>query len=74
MFKILVIQTLNNLSDERTEYLINDRLPQTGAIERLFDRFDATLRNTGYLPMSGQILDATRVAAPKHAIPTLRNR
>ncbi|GEK93672.1 hypothetical protein GWA01_14420 [Gluconobacter wancherniae NBRC 103581] len=26
MFKILVIQTLNNLSDERTEYLINDSL------------------------------------------------
>lgn len=26
MFNILVIQTLNNLSDERTEYLINDRL------------------------------------------------
>ncbi|WP_283091260.1 transposase [Gluconobacter kondonii] len=26
MFKILVIQTLNNLSDERTAYLINDRL------------------------------------------------
>jgi len=26
MFKILVIQTLNNLSDERTKYLINDRL------------------------------------------------
>ena len=25
MFKILVIQTLNNLSDERTEYLINER-------------------------------------------------
>ncbi|OAG75312.1 Mobile element protein [Acetobacter malorum] len=26
MFKILMIQTLNNLSDERMEYLINDRL------------------------------------------------
>jgi len=26
MFKILVIRTLNNLSDERAEYLINDRL------------------------------------------------
>ena len=92
MFKILVIQTLNNLSDERTEYLINDRLSfmrflglglsdrvpnaktvwlfrerltQAGAIERLFDLFDATLRNAGYLPMSGQILDATLVAAPK---------
>lgn len=26
MFKVLVIQTINALSDERTEYLINDRL------------------------------------------------
>jgi hypothetical protein len=34
-------------------------------IQNLFDRFDATLRNAGYLPMSGQILDATLVAAPK---------
>ena len=91
-FKILVIQMLNNLSDERTEYLINDRLSfmrflglglsdrvpdaktvwlfcerltQAGAIDGLFNRFDATLRNAGYLPMSGQILDATLVAAPK---------
>ncbi|MCP1228258.1 transposase, partial [Acetobacter fabarum] len=74
MFKILVIQTLNNLSDERTEYLINDRLSfmrflglglsdrvpdartvwlfrerltQAGAIDVLFNRFDATLRNAG---------------------------
>jgi hypothetical protein len=70
LFKILVIQTLNNLSDERTEYLINDRLSfmcflglelservpdaktvwlfrqrlaQAGAIDGLFNRFDATL-------------------------------
>ncbi len=27
--------------------------------------FDATLRNAGYLPMSGQIMDATLVVAPK---------
>lgn len=92
MFKILVIQTLNTLSDERTEYLINDRLSfmrflalglsgrvpdaktvllfrerltEAGAIERLFERFDAILRDAGYLPMSGHILDATLVAAPK---------
>lgn len=57
MFKFLVIQTLNNLFDERTEHLVNDRLS--------FVRFDATLRTAGYLPMSGQILDATLVAAPK---------
>lgn len=36
-----------------------------GATERLFDRFEATLRNANYLPMSDQILDATLVAAPK---------
>ncbi|KXV69344.1 IS5 family transposase [Acetobacter cerevisiae] len=92
MFKILMIQTLNNLSDERTEYLINDRLSfmrflglglsdcvpeaktvwlfrerltQAGAVDGLFNRFDVTLRNAGYLPMSGQILNATLVAAPK---------
>ncbi|KXV23735.1 transposase, partial [Gluconobacter oxydans] len=38
---------------------------QVGAIKRLFDRFDATLRNAGYLPMSGQNLDAALVAAPR---------
>ena len=92
MFKILVIQTLNNLSGERTEYLINDqlsfmrflglglsdrlpdakavwlfrdRLTEAGVSDVLFNRFDATLRNAGYLPMSGRILDATLVAAPK---------
>jgi len=27
MFKVLAIQTINTLSDERTEYPINDRLP-----------------------------------------------
>ena len=88
----ITADALNNLSDERTEYLINDRLSfmrflglglservpdaktvwlfrerltQAGAIDVLFNRFDATLRNAGYLPMSGQILDATLVAAPK---------
>ncbi|CCT58814.1 transposase [Acetobacter pasteurianus 386B] len=34
-------------------------------IDVLFNRFDATLRNAGYLPMYGQILAATLVAAPK---------
>jgi len=45
--------------------LFRERLTQAGAIESLFNRFDATLKNAGYLPMSGQILDATLVAAPK---------
>jgi IS5 family transposase len=97
MFKALVIQAANNLSDERAEYLINDRLsfmrflglslgdrvPDARtiwlfrerltraaidgrpAIEALFARFDASLRAAGYIAMSGQIVDATLVAAPR---------
>ena len=55
MFKVLILQTMHALSDERCEYLI--RL--------LFLRFDEALRTSGYLAMGGQIVDATIVAAPK---------
>ncbi len=92
MFKILVIQAQNSLSDERAEFLINDRLSfmrflglslgdrvpdattiwlfrerlvKAGAIKRLFDRFDQAVRDAGYIPMGGQLVDATLVAAPK---------
>ena len=92
MFKILVIQAANNLSDERTEFLINDRLSfmrflglclcdrvpdartiwlfrekltRAGAIKTLFDRFDSALRAGGFIAMSGQIVDASLIAAPK---------
>ena len=37
---------------------------RANAIERLFSRFDA-VRAAGYIPMSGQIVDASLVAAPK---------
>ena len=92
MFKVLVLQTQNNLSDERTEFYLRDRLTwmrflglglgdavpdgntiwtfrealtKAGAILRLFERFDRELRAAGYLAMSGQLVDATIVAAPK---------
>jgi hypothetical protein len=92
VFKALVIQTTNNLSDERAEFLINDRLSfmrflglglsdripdartiwlfrekltKAGAVGTLFERFDTTLRQSGYIAMSGQIVDATPIAAPR---------
>jgi transposase len=97
MFKTLILQSTHNLSDERTEYLIRDRLsfmrflrlglgdtvPDANtiwtfrealtqariadkpAIEVLFERFNATLAAAGFLAMSGQIIDASIVAAPK---------
>jgi IS5 family transposase len=39
-------------------------LTQAGAIERLFARFDRERRAQGYLAMSGQLVDASSVAAP----------
>jgi IS5 family transposase len=92
MFKVLILQTQNNLSDERTEFYLRDRLSwmrflglglgdpvpdantiwtfrealtKAGASEPLFALFDQALRAAGYLAMSGQLVDATIVAAPK---------
>jgi len=105
MFKTLILQASHNLSDERTEYLVRDRLsfmrflglgladtvPDANtiwifrealtrariagkpAIEVLFEGFDAALSAAGFLAMSGQIIDASIVAAPSSAIPTARS-
>ena len=92
MFKVLVLQTQNNLSDERTEFDLRDRLTwmrflglglgdpvpdantiwtfrealtKAGATLRRVSRFDQQLRAEGDLAMSGQLVDASIVAAPK---------
>ena len=52
MFKILVI-------------LFREKLTKAGAIGPLFERFDATLRQSGYIAMAGQIVDASLIAAPR---------
>jgi len=92
MLKILIIQAQDNLSDDRAEFLITDRLSfmrflglgltdkapdaktiwafrerltQAGAIEALFARFDGVIRAAGYIAMSGQIVDASLISAPK---------
>lgn len=92
MFKVLVLQSLYNLPDERTEFAIRDRLSfmrflgigvgdrvpdattiwlfreqltQSNAIEKLFVRFETVLQQQGYSARSGQILDASLIAAPR---------
>lgn len=91
-FRVLVLQALNGLSLEQTEFLVKDRLswmrfyglsPGDGvpdantlwdfrealiaadALDALFARLDRAISEAGYLPMSGQIMDATLVAAPR---------
>jgi len=49
--------------DATTIWLFRERLVRAGAIERLFARFDALLREQGLLAMGGQIVDATVVQA-----------
>lgn len=51
--------------DATTVWLYRERLVEAKAIERLFTRFDAALKERGYLAMGGQIIDATVVPAPK---------
>ena len=49
----------------RTIWLFREKLTTAGAIKRLFEQFDATLRQAGYIAMSGQIVDGSLVAAPR---------
>ena len=83
---------MHNLSDERMEFLIRDRLSwlrflgfqiggatpdqktiwlyrekltQAGAFKALFVAFEEQLRDRGFKPGGGQIVDATLVSAPR---------
>jgi transposase, IS5 family len=47
------------------EALTRARIADKPAIEVLFERFDAALSAAGFLAMSGQVIDASIVAAPK---------
>jgi IS5 family transposase len=51
--------------DAKTIWAFRERLTKAGAIEALFARFDRAIREAGYIPMSGQIVDASLVSAPK---------
>ena len=89
---MLVLQALNGLSLDKTEFLVKDRLSwmrfcglgpsdavpdantlwdfrealiAADALDALFARLDRAIGEAGYLPMSGQIMDATLVAAPR---------
>ena len=51
--------------DENTIRHFRNRLTETGTLARVMKAFDWQLRKKGYVPMSGQIVDATLVPAPK---------
>ena len=51
------------MPDAKTIWLYREQLTRAGALARAFERFDAALRERGYLAMGGQIVDATVVEA-----------
>jgi len=44
--------------DAKTIWLYREQLTRSGALLRMFERFDTMLRERGYLAMGGQIVDA----------------
>lgn len=51
--------------DANTLWDFREALIATKALEPLFARLDQAITEAGYLPMSGQIIDATLVSAPR---------
>ena len=54
--------------DRNTIWTFRERLTRAGVSDALFATFDRVLREAGYLPMGGQIVDATLVAAPRQRL------
>lgn len=55
----------DRVPDAKTIWLFRELLVRARAMDGLFARFDAALRDKGYLAMGGQIIDATIVEAPR---------
>jgi transposase, IS5 family len=53
--------------DTNTIWTFREALKKANAVDALFERFDEALRAAGFLAMSGQIVDATMVAAGDRA-------
>ena len=54
--------------DENTIRDFAEALTRADAMRTVFDRFDAVLRDRGYLAMGGQLVDATVVKAPRQRL------
>lgn len=55
----------DSVPDATTIWLFRERLTQAQAMDKLFAHFDKVLTEQGYLAMSGQLMDATIVPAPR---------
>lgn len=63
--RFLGLGLADGVPDANTIWAFREALKKAEAVDALFARFDAALRESGFLAMSGQIVDATIVAAPR---------
>jgi len=63
--RFLELGLSDRVPDARTTWLFREKLTKAGAIGPLFERFDAALRQSGYIAMSDQIVDASLIATPR---------
>lgn len=63
--RFLGFSLADRVPDAKTIWLFKDQLSRTKAADSLFSNFDSYLRESGYLAMGGQIIDASIISCPK---------
>ncbi|WP_217988826.1 hypothetical protein [Sphingobium sp. D43FB] len=63
--RVLGLALGDRTPDENTIRHFRNRMTETGTLKRVMKAFDWQLHKKGYIPMSGQIIDASLVPAPK---------
>ncbi len=59
------ITLVDSVPDANTLWDFREALIAAGALDKLFERLYRAIKDAGYLPMSGKIVDASLVAAPR---------
>ena len=54
----------DKVPDAKTVWLYREQLAQAGMIMMVFENFDSSLKDRGYLATGGQIIDASIVSVP----------
>ena len=63
--RFLGLDLHGRVPDARTIWLFRELLTKAQAVDALFARFDAHLKQQGYLAMGGQMIDASIIEAPR---------
>lgn len=66
--RFLGLTLSDKIPDAKTVWLWRERFKKQKLMEKIFKQFDEALKEKGYLAMSGQIIDASIVQAPRQRL------